>query len=60
MQKGYAAELLACQMYYHLYATESARPLIGMDCCPPMRLSAVTQGAITVDGETRYFNSAEL
>lgn len=60
VQKGYAAELLACQMYYHLYATESARPLIGMDCCPPMRLSAVTQGAITVDGETRYFNSAEL
>lgn len=58
--KGYAAELAECQRYYHLYATSAARPSNGLDCCPPMRISGVTQGTTTVDGETRYYNSADL
>lgn len=58
--KGYAAEMMECQRYYHLYATSSARPSNGLDCCPPMRIIGVTQGTITVDGETRYYNSADL
>ena len=58
--KGYAAEMMECQRYYHLYATSTARPSNGLDCCPPMRISGVTQGTTTVDGETRYYNSADL
>lgn len=58
--KGYAAELLDCQRYYHVYATEAARPANGMDCCPPMRLSGVSQGTVSVGGVTCYYNSAEL
>lgn len=58
--KGYAAEMMECQRYYHLYATSAARPSNGLDCCPPMRISGVTQGTTTVDGETRYYNSADL
>lgn len=62
--KGYAAELAACQRRYHVYATESARPLDALDCCPPMTLapgqSAVAQGAIVVGGRTLYYNSTDL
>ena len=58
--KGYAAEMMECQRYYHLYATSAARPSNGLDCCPPMRIGGVTQGTTTVDGETRYYNSADL
>ena len=58
--KGYAAEMMECQRYYHLYATSAARPSNGLDCCPPMRINSVTQGTTTVDGETRYYNSADL
>lgn len=58
--KGYAAELAECQRYYHLYATSAARPSNGLDCCPPMRISGVTQGTTMVGGETRYYNSADL
>ncbi len=60
MPKGYAAEMMECQRYYHLYATSAARPSNGLDCCPPMRINGVMQGTTTVDGETRYYNSADL
>ena len=58
--KGYAAEMMECQRYYHLYATSAVRPSNGLDCCPPMRINNITQGKTTVDGETRYYNSADL
>lgn len=58
--KGYAVELMGCQRYYHLYATMDARPVHGMDCSPPMRINAPTQGAITIDGTVYYYNAADL
>lgn len=58
--KGYAVELMECQRYYHLYATMDARPAHGMDCSPPMRINAPTQGAITIDGAVYYYNAADL
>lgn len=58
--KGYAAELLECQMYYHLYATQAARPTHGLDCSPPMRIAAPAQGTIIIDGTTYYYNDADL
>ena len=58
--KGYAAELLECQRYYHLYATQAARPTHGLDCAPHMRLSNPTQGTIVIDGATYYYNAADL
>lgn len=57
---GYVVDLMACQQYYHVYATANARPVNGRDCAPPMRLDAVTQGTITIDDETLYYNSADL
>lgn len=58
--KGYAAELLECQVYFHLYATQAARPTHGLDCVPHMRINNPTQGTIVIDGVTYYYNSAEL
>lgn len=58
--KKRGAELSVCLIYYHLYATEEARPSNGFDCSPPMRINAVTQGAIEIDGVTYYYNAADL
>ena len=60
MQKGYGVELAECLRYYRVYATDSARPDKGMDCSPPMLINNVTQGTLTIDGATCYFNSADL
>jgi len=56
----YSHELLECQRFYHLYATEEARPMHGIDCSPPMRINNPTQGTIVIDGVTYYYNSADL
>ena len=62
--KGYAAELAECQQRFHVYATENARPSDALDCCPPMILApgqtVITQGTMTVDGKTLYYNSTDL
>lgn len=58
--KGYANELLACQQYYHLYGTSGARPSHGKDCVPHMVADAPTQGTVTIDDTTYYYNSADL
>ncbi|MBR4068642.1 MAG: hypothetical protein IKK08_08475 [Clostridia bacterium] len=58
--KGYAAELLACQRDYHIYATQAARPAHGLDCVPHMRLNNPTQGTIVIGGVTYYYNAADL
>lgn len=58
--KGYVAELMECQRYYHLYATQAARPTHGLDCVPHMRINNPTQGTIVIDGTTYYYNNADL
>lgn len=62
--KGYAEELAECQQRFHVYATENARPSDALDCCPPMILApgqtVITQGTMTVDGKTLYYNSTDL
>ena len=64
VNKGYAAELAECQQRFHVYATENARPSEALDCCPPMILApgqtVITQGTMTVDGKTLYYNSTDL
>jgi hypothetical protein len=60
VQKGYAAELLECQLCYHLYGTQAARPTHGFDCVPHMRIKNPTQGTIDIDGVTYYYNAADL
>lgn len=60
VQKEHAVEMMACQRYYHIYATAAARPANGMDAAPPMRLYTPTQGTVAIDGVTRYYNSADL
>lgn len=59
-QEDYIVNLMACLVYFHLYATEAARPSHGLDCSPPMRIDAVTQGTLEIDGVTYYYNSADL
>lgn len=58
--KEAVVDLMACLVYYHLYATAAERPSNGLDCSPPMRIAAVTQGTIKIDGTTYYYNSADL
>lgn len=60
VEQSYVNELLECQRFYRVYATAAARPVHGLDCVPPMRLAAPTQGTITVGGATCYFNAADL
>lgn len=55
-----AEELLVCQRYLHVYASEAARPGHGLDCCPPMRADTPSQGTLTAGGVTYYYNAAEL
>lgn len=56
---NYTSELLKCQRYYHIYATESLRPSNMYDCVPVMA-STPSQGTITIDSTTYYYNSADL
>lgn len=58
--KPYALTLLECQRFFHVYATQAARPANGLDAAPPMRINAPTQGTVSIDGVTHYYNSAEL
>lgn len=60
LPKGTAVEMMECQRYYHIYASQAARPAHGLDCCPPMRLGAPTQGTVSIDGVAHYYNSADL
>jgi len=55
----YAAELLKCQRYYQIYSSSDARPSTGIDCRPVMRISNPTQGTVSIDGTTYYYNSAD-
>lgn len=54
-----ATELLKCQRYYHIYATESLRPANMYDCVPQMRTTPA-QSTITIGGTTYYANTADL
>lgn len=54
-----ALELLKCQRYYRIYATQSARPSNALDCNPVMRVNPA-QTTITIDGATYYANDANL
>ena len=58
--KPYALTLLECQRFFHVYATQAARPGNGLDAAPPMRITNPTQGTVSIDGVTHYYNSAEL
>lgn len=58
--KGYAVELMECLRYYHVYSNETARPSLGIDCSPPMRLNSISQGTFTIEDATYFFNSADL
>lgn len=58
--RTYAQELMECQRYYHLYAAQEERPENGLDCAPPMRIEAVTQGEITIGDAVYYYNSADI
>lgn len=55
----YSTELLKCQRYYQLYATESERPSMAADCRPVMRIDP-TQTTITISGTTYYVNDANM
>lgn len=59
-QRQHVVEELECQRYFRTYATSAARPANGLDCSPPMRIDAPTQGTISVGGVTRYYNAADL
>lgn len=54
-------DLLHCQKYFQLYSRASARPSTSIDCRPVMRRDVVpTQGTLTIDGVTCYYNSTEI
>lgn len=54
-----ALELLKCQRYYRVYATQSVRPNEALDCNPVMRINP-TQTTIEINGATYYVNDANL
>lgn len=53
-------DLETCLQFFRIYATAGARPSNGLDCSPPMRLANPTQGTLEIDGQTYYFNDADL
>lgn len=55
----YWTQMLRCQQYYQLYSSADLRPSKAIDCRPVMRIDP-TQGTISIDGVTYYYNSAEL
>lgn len=60
LRKGLAEEQMECMRYFHLYATEAARPENGLDAVPHMRIKNPTQGTVVIDGTTYYYNDANL
>lgn len=59
-QREDVVELMNCLRYFRIYATAAARPAHGLDCSPPMRTDEVSQGTISINGKTYYYNSADL
>lgn len=56
---NYGEQLARCQRYYQLYSTAEQRPAKAVDCRPTMRVDP-SQGTITIDGTTYYYNVANL
>ena len=56
---NFQQELAKCQRYYQIYATQALRPSNAQDCRPTMRINP-TQGTISIDGTTLYYNDANL
>ena len=52
-------QLARCQRYYQLYSAAEQRPAKAVDCRPTMRVDP-SQGTITIDGTTYYYNTADL
>lgn len=55
----YGEQLARCQRYYQLYSAAELRPVKAVDCRPTMRVDP-SQGTITIDGTTYYYNTADL
>lgn len=55
----YGEQLAQCQRYYQLYSAAEQRPAKAVDCRPTMRVDP-SQGTITIDGTTYYYNTADL
>ena len=55
----YGEQLARCQRYYQLYSAAEQRPAKAVDCRPTMRVDP-SQGTITIDGTTYYYNTADL
>lgn len=55
----YGEQLRRCQRYYQLYSAAEQRPAKAVDCRPTMRVDP-SQGTITIDGTTYYYNTADL
>lgn len=56
---AYAKQLAQCQRYYQLYSAAEQRPAKAVDCRPTMRVDP-SQGTITIDGTTYYYNTTDL
>ena len=56
---NYGEQLARCQRYYQLYSAAEQRPAKAVDCRPTMRADP-SQGTITIDGTTYYYNTANL
>lgn len=56
---NYGEQLARCQRYYQLYSAAEQRPTKAVDCRPTMRVDP-SQGTITIDGTTYYYNTANL
>lgn len=54
-----AVELLMCQRYYQIFATQSMRPTDKDDFRPPMRVTPAL-GTININGKTYYTADANL
>lgn len=57
---NFQQELAKCQRMYQLYSAASLRPSNGNDCRPVMRLASPSQGTIQINGQTWYYNDANL
>ena len=57
---NFQQELAKCQRMYQLYSATSLRPSNGNDCRPVMRLASPSQGTIQINGQTWYYNDANL
>lgn len=57
---NFQQELAKCQRMHQLYSAASLRPSNGNDCRPVMRLASPSQGTIQINGQTWYYNDANL